>query len=289
MEIENTILVALINYIKSHGALVAALIVYWFLLGTVVTYILINFLIILIILAFDSKKLLVFTIWVPVKLSHLLHSEDGVSFEGWQTIPLSFTWTNVTMTAYLSILIVIYLIYKGLKNRRTEKKREMRLYIWMGLYIILLLFLSTILDNGVMLELATRLKFYQLANWIKGEPILCHLFLWPINACISTILVAFYEGSQWFKNWLITEKGVTTYQLGHLTLFFAIPAFFFPVVLGRPCPLLEKLFNYQFTSREAIPLLIEKVCCDPKVFVVVAVMGFLSVISLIFGRRMTEK
>jgi hypothetical protein len=31
------------------------------------------------------------------------------------------------------------------------------------------------------------------------------------------------------------------------------------------------------------------VCCNPKVFVVVAVMGFLSVISLILGRRVTEK
>jgi hypothetical protein len=162
----------------------------------------------------------------------------------------------------------------------------MRLYLYFTFNITLLFFLSAILDSGLILELATRLKYDDLANFLKQEPILSHIFLLAVSSLISVIILAFYEGYQWSKIWLITKKGITIYQLVHLTLFFFLPILFFALYLGQPWPILAKVYEYQFSC---LLLFIERLSYDSKVMIAVVMMGFLPVISVIVGRQVREK
>jgi hypothetical protein len=313
MEIEtskfmsNPAFLEIINIIYVHKALVAPLIVYGFFLDRVITCLLIISLITGILLVYQSKRLVVFTCLLPINVPHFLQIQEPFSLHRWDTITLFFRLTDVSViiTSYLSILIAIYLICRGLKKRRVENKSyirlytyfaskeckgnkiekegQKRLYIWFALNITCLLALCGMLDGGSILKLATWLEYDDLANWVKGEPILCHLFLWPINACISTILVAFYEGYQYGKNWLITNYGITTFRLVHLTLFSFLPILFFLVYLGQPWPIVAKVYLYQFSW------FIKSLSYDEMVFVGTVLMGFLPVISVIMGRQVREK
>ena len=79
----NAILVAMIGFLSSHGALVARLIFYWFFLDTVVTCILLITLLSLSFLLFHSQSFWLFSIPIKIKIPHFLDVQEGIDFQRW--------------------------------------------------------------------------------------------------------------------------------------------------------------------------------------------------------------
>ena len=167
----------------------------------------------------------------------------------------------------------------------SKKPHQMRLYFWFAINITSFLPLSAMLDGGSISELATRLKYDDLANLLKQEPILSHIFLLVVSSLISTTLLVGYYRYQFSKNWFITKCGVTGFKVVHLTLFSFLPILFFGPFLGQPWPIIAKIYLYLFSWLS--------LSYDQKVFVGAFVgavmMGFLPVISVIVGRQVREK
>ena len=265
-------------------------------------------------LILESKKLVSNSYLVAIKIPHFLHPELGFSLERWETITFSLTFTNVSILIQIVASLVALLAVVCLSSEwKGDKKNITPSLFYLLVLVIFLLSFYAMLDGGLMIELATRLNsfiecllmsFYvifdnvesilklateiknvDLGYWVEKEFILSRLLGLPLILFLSAIPLAFYNGYQWLKNWLIS-RGITTYQLVHITIFLVIPAFFSWVVMGQPWSVVAKVYQYHFSW---LPLLIERLSWEPKVIVVVVVMGFLSVISLITGRRVTGK
>ena len=124
------------NFLYIYAVLVTPLIFYSFLLDTVVTCILIISLItgILLvselILVFESKRLVVFTYLVRIKVLHFLHFQQPFTFEIPETMTVFLRYTNVSgiIMAYLWMIIPLVFLFRGLKKRRMEA--YIRLYTY---------------------------------------------------------------------------------------------------------------------------------------------------------------